>query len=87
MSPGDAWGYDVGDLKELHPDLLFVEELLLSQVEDLVALGPGVNIWQLHNSWPVFGFIWSSAICLAIRLKTRPKRPFECKDCGLKIGF
>ena len=46
LSPGDAWGYDVGDLKELHPDLLFVEELLLSEVKDLVALGPGVNIWQ-----------------------------------------
>ena len=36
--PGDAGRDDVGHLQQLHPNLLFVEELLLSQVEDLVAL-------------------------------------------------
>ena len=39
--PGDAGRDDVGHLQQLHPDLLFVEELLLRQVEDLVALPSG----------------------------------------------
>ena len=38
---GDAGRDDIGHLQELHPDLLFVEELLLCQVEDLVALPRG----------------------------------------------
>ena len=37
-APGDARRDDVGHLEQLHADLLFVEELLLRQVEDLVPL-------------------------------------------------
>ena len=38
FAPGDARRDDVGHLEELHADLLLVQELLLRQVEDLVAL-------------------------------------------------